>query len=170
MKHTTQHLTGSLTGVASSFNKWADTLDRVINEAHDHSIVDVAVLLFKVKEAYSEMDAARKSLYKKLDHLSKSVVPEMMDEVGVDRIQIPEIGYSVGPLTKMSASMVNKKDAMDWLTNQGASDLITTTVNAASLASFVREYIAETGAEPPADAIKVNPYRISSFNRYTVRD
>ena len=126
----------------------------------------LAVTLFKVKEKYDKVEEARKKLYAVLDRVNKGVLPNMFDKLEQGRTQIPLIERSVGVLDKMSTSMVDKDLAFAWLRKVGAGELITQTVNASTLAAFVKGHIEKTAEDPPLDAIKVNSYKTTSFVRY----
>lgn len=126
-----------------------------------------AYALFHVKNAHAELDDVIKALYHVRDFLDKVVVPARMDAEGTDMVRIPELARSFSKQNKMSASFLDKEAGFKWLRDLGQGDLIQETVNAGTLASFVRNLITEQGIDPPEDVVKVTTYSTTSINKYT---
>jgi hypothetical protein len=157
--------------------QFADRLEAVIeglsegaHDAYDDSRVgpsDAARMLFHVKEAHARMDAVAKALYKVKDFLDKVVVPFKMDAAGTDMVRIPELARSFSKQNRMSASFVDKEAGFQWLRENGHGDMIQETVNAGTLAAFVRSLIIEEGVDPPEDVVKVSTYNTTSITKYT---
>ena len=79
------------------------------------------------------------------------------DGVPSQRLSNPPVLFSMG--TRVSASMPDKVAGMAWLQENGHGDMIQPTVNAASLASFAKNYTLETGMDLPEDIFKVSSMR-----------
>lgn len=142
------------------------TVDKLRDDPQVNAAV-AARVLFVLKEAYAQLDAATKQLYAIRDLLDKTIVPTKMDAEGVDMVRVPEIARSFSKQNKMSASLIDKEKGFEWLRSIGQGDIIQETVNAGTLAAFVRNMIIEEGVDPPEDVVKVNTYNTTGINRYT---
>lgn len=140
--------------------------EQMNNDAKANSVT-AAQSFFFIKEAYSQLDEAVKMLYAVKDFLDKAVVPSKMEADGVDMVRIPELARSFSKQSRMSASFLDKEGGFKWLRDIGQGDIIQETVNAQTLASFVRSMIIEEGVDPPADIVKVSTYNTTSINKYT---
>lgn len=122
----------------------------------------------ELKEGYEALDEIRKDIYKILDALDKGAVPDALDQAQLDLIRVPEIGRSFYIVPKLTASIPKevRPQAHEWLIENGGDSLIQETVNASSLAGFVKEMIEKQGKEPPPDLIKVNTYRVTGSSKY----
>lgn len=142
----------------------------VIGESMDlEKAADMAQVLVHyqtTKELYAELDSARKTLHHRIDGMEKAGIPKMMEAQGVDKVAVPEIKRSFYVLTKHSASMVDKLLGMEWLRGNDLGETISETVNAGTLAKVLKEYILETGKEPPEDAFKLTKYNTIGSSKY----
>ena len=138
-------------------------------------IAELAETYVEVVALYKRLDEVTKSWGKLKDEISKSTIPNKLDELGLDKVQIPSIGKSVYPLTKYSASIINddmdpdnpKGKGFQWLQDNGGDELIKETVNAQTLTSFLRHRIEEEGIDPPDEIFNFNSYRITGMSSYT---
>lgn len=120
-----------------------------------------------LKERHTELTTLVREVNKTVERYSKQVIPTSMDDAGVDMVRLPFLSRSFYPVTKHSASMVDKDAGMVWLRENGGEDLIQPAVNASSLASFLKELLMESGVEPPPEVMKLNIYRITGSSKYT---
>lgn len=127
---------------------------------------ELATFYFELKQAYDALDAERKRIYKVVDELSKFRIPERLEREGIDKIQVPEIERSFYVLTKYSASMVDKESAMEWLRDRGDEALIQETVNASTLASYLKDLLIEEGIDPPEELFKFSTYNTTGMSKY----
>ena len=142
-------------------------IEATIDAVKKDGLSPAAVYYFELRTAYDAMDAARKTVYKHMDFMSKSVIPEMMTAQGIDKFQVPEIGRSFYPLTKYSASMIDKEKGYGWLKDRGAGSLIGQTVSASALAAYFKDLSLEENVEPPEDIFKFGSYTITGMSKYT---
>lgn len=127
-------------------------------------------VFYATNEANKSLDAARKALGAAYERMNKQTIPELFETLGTDMYRVPELERSFYPLVQTSASMVDKDAGMEWLRENGGSELIQPTVNASTLKSFLSELLSEEGVEPPADLIKVSSYTIVGSSKYTPKD
>lgn len=143
--------------------------DQLRVEEQTLSLNDLLQRWWRLRAEYDALDMVRKRLYFALDRLNKQVLPKKFEDAGFASVRIPEMGRSFYPLTKLTASIPDKEKGYEWLKQVGGEDLITKTVNAGSLAAFVKSLIEDTGEEPPEDAVRTNTYTIIGTAKYTHR-
>lgn len=167
IKTITEHATALSLGAGRVSERAAETRIAIDAIRDEKKTTDAARALFYLKQAHKDLDDARKQFYHLVDFLEKGVVPEMLENDGVDMVRIPDIGRSFSKQNKMSASFIDKDAGFEWLRGQGHGDIITETVNAQTLSAFVRNLILEEGIDPPEDIVKVSQYNTTSMTKYT---
>ncbi len=150
-----------LQGIDKQLNQIVDKASKS-NQPFDK----LAEVYFETKQAYDALDAIRKKIYHVLDRTSKEVIPARLNEMGVDRVRVPSIGRSVGILIKYSASTVDKEKGFAWLRKRGDEHIITETVNASTLAAYLRDLTLNEGVDAPDDAFVLKSYNITGMNKY----
>lgn len=129
---------------------------------------EILITYHKLKGDYEALDKARKMIFHHNDKMDKGTVPALFDRIGQDLVRIPDIGRSFYPVTKQSASIVGPKpDAYEWLRSNGGSEIIQETVNAGTLASFLKEMIQDQNIEPPPELILYKTYKTTGSSKYT---
>lgn len=128
---------------------------------------DLAEMLLFLKDLHDALDENRKTVYHAVDALSKGILPEKLDHMGLDLIRVPELGRSFSVRNHNSASILDKPKAFEWLRGIGQGDVIIETVNAQTLATVCKTMLLEQGIEPPEDAIKTSTYKSTSITKYT---
>jgi hypothetical protein len=160
--------------VASANAKISKLIDqvKVISEDSDRTNVQRGKLesacryYFYLTEKYGTLDDARKKIGAQLEYMSRDTIPEIMTERGVRNITLDDVERQFLKSVRMSASMLNKEEAMDWLKSVGAADLIQPTVNSSSFSSFVKQYIEEQQVEPP-DCVKLSAMTVTQVRKST---
>ncbi len=128
---------------------------------------DLAKTYWLVSELHDSLKKQLTRLYHVVNAMDKAVLPRLFEHHGVDMVRIPELGRSFSIRQMTTASMLDKEGAMAWLRNNGHGDLIQETVNAGTLASFIRNLQLEQGIDPPEELFKVNSYKTIGSNKYT---
>ena len=152
--------------VTSDVDVLAARVQDLQEEVDKLPLVDKIKFYHTIKELHGRLDTARKRIFHVQDRYSKGVIPEAMDEMGVDKLQVPELGHSFYPLTKYSAKLVDKERGMAWLRENGAEALIQPTVNASSLAGYLKDMMLNEGIEAPEDVAQLTVYRITGASKY----
>lgn len=127
---------------------------------------DMAKVYWAVNTLHDSLKKQLTRIYHVMNALDKGVLPKLFEHHGVDMVRIPELGRSFSVRQMTTASMVDKENAMKWLHDNGHGDLVQETVNAGTLASFIRNMILEEGTEPPEELFKVNTYKTIGSNKY----
>jgi len=123
-----------------------------------------------LKELHGAIDHVKRELGAHVTKLGGQVLPEMFKAAEVDSIKVPSLKRSFSPNQRVSASMVDKPAAMEWLAENGAEHLITRTVNANSLAAFCKEMLVEHGKDIPEDKINMRTYYTMGSTKYTPKE
>ena len=148
--------------------------DEAIKQVYERCDIDtlpeLCGLLMALKEVKEAFEGVQKKLSKVVEDVSKRVIPERFEEMGVDKIQVPSLKKSFYPLVKYSASMKDRSKGMDWLRERGAGSLITETVNANSLTAFLKDYQINDGVDPPQDLFTFGSYTLTGSSSYTPKE
>jgi len=116
-----------------------------------------------LREKLDEFSSNKSNLQKKFDFLTITIVPERMDEEGIDSIKLTDIGrLQTQADLRCSVPAKNKEALNEWLVENGHESMITTTINSSTLKAFVREQIRE-GKPWPQEILKVEPYSRSTI-------
>jgi hypothetical protein len=159
---------GKFDSIAREIDALVDTIETYLGFLDKNPDVQKTLIAyFKVKNGYDIVDAARKRLYAVKDRMDKGIIPGMLEKAGVDKVAVPDVARSFYTVTKYSASIVDKELGFKWLQDHGASELITETVNAGTLASFFKDWVLENGMDPPEDTFKFNNYKTTGMSKYT---
>jgi hypothetical protein len=153
-----------LVAATDELTAFSEKLSAWLEDAKKGELTDVLKMFAKVRDQYDLLDDQRKKVYATLEHMSRSVIPDMMQEKDIKTISLAEAGLRFSVAVKISASMPDKLGGMAWLRSNGHGDLIQETVNASSLSAFAKTYIADTGKELP-EAFKVSNMTYTSVTK-----
>ena len=100
-----------------------------------------------------------------LDVLRFELIPEKMDEMGVERISFEGIGrISLTGDMLVSVKAGGKEGLFDWLKKQKLGDLIQPSINPSTLKAFVKDR-AKKGLEVPTECLNVTPITRASITK-----
>ena len=131
------------------------------------SLVDALKFFHYLDTQYDALDKARKQVYATLDGMNKGMLPAMFDASGQDLARVPELGRSFYPTTKYGARVADKEKLYDWLRENNGADLIQETVNASSLAGFLKTMSLDQGIDAPPEVAELTTYKIIGSSKYT---
>ncbi|MCK5609708.1 hypothetical protein KAR91_47985 [Candidatus Pacearchaeota archaeon] len=119
-------------------------------------------------DAKAEIDAlaVKKTKWqKKFDHLRLFRIPEMMENEGINSVNLDGIGrLSTQGNIYAGVQKDKKEEAYRWLEDNGHGDLIKGTLNASSLKGFLKECI-KNGIPFPDDLFKATPYMMATITK-----
>ncbi len=122
------------------------------------SIPELAQKLKDMKSELDDLSAQKSELQKQYDFLSISVLPDRMDEEGIETLKIKNVGrLQASSDIRCNVPAKNKGAVQEWLREHGHGSMISETVNASTLKAFVKEMMKE-GKEWPEDLLNVLPY------------
>lgn len=129
-----------------------------------HSLRDLADMIVKWTAVYENYKKIASRINEELEQV-KLYTAERMDQEGVQNSTFPGIGrLGISPIIRASVRAGAKDQAYDWLETHGHGDLITTTVNASSLAALIRREIKE-GNEVPEEIFNVHQYDLATVTK-----
>lgn len=152
---------------SQNLKDFSTAFNAAMAEAKKGKLTDCLKMWFMSREDYDALDVIRKQLHKALEDVSRITIPEFMAEEGVKSTSLEDIGYRFTVSQKVSASIApDKKDAAyAWLRETGNAVIITETVNASTLSSFVRKRVQDEGLEVPEDLFKVSTMAFTSATK-----
>lgn len=157
----------SLSEIAGMLLAKVEQLNGLIDNVKTESLTKALVLFHKVDSEYTELDNAHKKLGSAIGYLERGVIVKKFDDAGQDLVRIPELGRSFYPITKYSASVKDKPKLYEWLRESDQGDLITETVNASTLAGYLKQLLETEGSEAPEDTAVLTNYKIIGSSKYT---
>ncbi len=135
--------------------------DSLCKKWNDMGIRDLALEFKRMQNEYSVAQAASAHIYAQFEILRKKILPEFMEEMGVDTIKVTDVGrVQIGQ--QVSAKQLDKEALMDWLREENHDALIADTVNASTLGSFIRAQIANGDPIPPDTVVEFKAYDVAS--------
>lgn len=111
----------------------------------------------------AQADAVKTTIGKVYDWSRMGLVPEKMEEAGVDGFTVTGIGR-VSLTADLSVSMPDKAAGYAWLNDHDLGDLITETVNASSLKAVIRRRMRD-GQEVPGEIFRISPFTRASITK-----
>ena len=101
------------------------------------------------------IDELSKPLSKLFEHYKTVECPQLFEQAGIPNVSLDE-GFRVGMSYRFTASIISdkKNEAYNWLTENGLGDLITSTVNAQTLAAAAKALMEEHNRELPSEFFK----------------
>ena len=133
----------------------------------DGDIVPILSTYHALKAKHTALETARKAVGKPLLYLEKNLIPRRLEELGTDKVRVPELKRTFYTVEKYSTRVINKEALYAWLTENGAGDLITETVNAGTLTAFAKSKLLDEGVELPSDVAELTSYTSTGSSAYT---
>lgn len=130
------------------------------------TIPELASALRKAKEAHDASKAESAQLYKEIEFLAKTKLPEVMEEQGIDNIKVKDVGrISLRGDAYCSVVKGRKEALLEWLRENDFEDLIQEGVNSSTLKAFIKEQINEGNEIPNEDIVNFTPYIMASLTK-----
>jgi hypothetical protein len=127
----------------------------------DNEILKTAELYKLLRDEKAEAEEHIKVLNGQIDK-AMTKLSDLMLENDMPGFKHNGVQFSLATTTRASAIAGDKTELYNALRQNGHGDMVTETVNANSLSSFVREQIAENGDKLPDWLIgKVNIYEVT---------
>lgn len=114
-------------------------------------------------EAKEDLEAQLKIVNAHYDVLRMEIIPEKMDNDGVENVKYDGIGR-ISLTADMFVATADKEGLFNWFKTNGLEDLIQPTVNASTLKAFVKRRIVD-GKEYPTEFLRVTPFTRASITK-----
>ena len=137
----------------------------MIENPEEYTLIELATLMAQKKYELDEVTAEKTALQKEYDELRIQIIPERMEEQGVQNITLKGVGRlsCTGDL-RVSVLAANRVDLHDWMRGNDHAELVTNTINSSTLKAWVKEQIRE-GEEYPIDLIAISPFMRASITK-----
>jgi len=134
-------------------------------EYEEMNLLELAQEMKDVREQLDSIKAVATGLQKQFDILRLQFIPNKMEEDDIRNITIEGVGR-VGVTSDMYVSTLaeNRESLRDWMRNHDHGSLVSETINASTLKSWVKNQITE-GNEYPSDLIDVKPFTRASITK-----
>lgn len=128
------------------------------DEYETQSLQQMAAKLKELKSKLEEIGKMKTEIQKAYDFLSIDILPDRMDEEGIETLKIKGVGRLQAQADiRCSMPSGNSEALKKWLKEHGHGSMISDVVNASTLKAFVREMMKEE-KEWPKDLLNVTPY------------
>ena len=126
------------------------------------SIPQLAARIRSLKEELDEKAAIKTRAQKVYDHLTIGIVPDRMDDEGIQTMKVEGVGrLQTKADIRCSCLAANREDLEKWLVEHNHGAMIGSTVNSSLLKAFVKEQMKQGGQYPEA-LLKIEPYSKAS--------
>lgn len=122
-----------------------------------HSLFALADKLKELRDRKKSLEDELKALNREIDETEQALVDAMLEEEMQNFVRAGQM-FSLQTKTYANAVPERKQELLAWLKKNGYGDLVQETVNANSLAAFVRELLEEADELPEELRELVNVY------------
>lgn len=123
-----------------------------------YSLPELAAILKDIKIQLDEAGARKTELQKTYDYLSIEVIPDRMDDEGVDSMKVAGVGrLQTQSDIRCNVLAMNKEPLQKWLTENGHGSMIQDTINSSTLKAFIKERMKEN-LPYPSELLQISPY------------
>lgn len=138
---------------------------QTIDELKKMELKDLVLLMVAKKSAVDDLKKRKEEAQKEYDVLRKLVIPEVMENLGIEKPVIKGVGrLTVRPDIYAGIVSGKKDEAYQWLQDNDHGDLIQDTINSSTLKAFLKEQMT-AGAEIPEDLFKCDPYEMAVITK-----
>lgn len=129
-----------------------------VEEYESMKVYQLATHLRKLKNLKDEIKALHTAVQNEYEFLSVNVLPERMDDEGIETLKIKDVGrlQSASDI-RCNVPAANREALQEWLIEAGFESMVRPDVNSSTLKAFVKECIAN-GNPYPQELIKVTPF------------
>ena len=128
---------------------------------------ELAILAMERAEDYDHLRSEATLAWNSLQEMMRQVVPQKLEDEGLQNITVKmpdgvNRRFQIADKMSVSTPKENRQLLYEWLEAQDAMELITNTVNASTLSSFVKERMKQ-GEETPHDICVISTYTLASL-------
>lgn len=138
------------------------TLEQLKEICEGKTLVELATLMSSIKADLEAAAVIKTGIQKQFDYLAFGLIPEMMDDEGIETLKITDVGrLQVTSDIRCACPAGNREKLAEWLRDHKHGALVQGTVNSSSLKAFVKEMIKEDG-EYPKELLKIEAFSRAS--------
>ncbi len=122
------------------------------------TLQEMVARMDKLKRMHDISDQRTKQLYNQWDEMRKRIVPEMMEEMGIDQVRYPGIGTVATAADAYVGIREDKQhDAYEWIEEQGLGNIIGPYIHHSTLKATLKK-LSYKGVTLPEEIFKFEPY------------
>lgn len=115
----------------------------------------------------ADIKAKGTAVSKQLDYLRNAVIPDKMEDEGIDGITVSGVGrVSLFPVMRVSVKSGKSAELQEWLKEEDAGDLIKPNVNSSTLKAYISERI-QNGEDYPDEVLNIHAFSQSRITKLT---
>ncbi len=129
------------------------------------SLVDLVHAMSTLQNRKEAIEDQLKLINKEYDFLRITKIPTVMEDDGVDRINVTGVGrVSLTADMHVSVKADQKSAFFDWLRDNGRGDLLQENINPSTLKATVKGMV-RNGEDVPEGMLNVSPFTRASITR-----
>ena len=126
---------------------------------------ELALEMYTLKSGIDALAKQKAALQKDYDILTRSIVPEKLENEGMQNITIKGIGrIGATPQLRVSVLAGNRELLQEWMHENGFGELVQGTINSSTLKAWVVEQMG-LGNDIPEDLIKIDPFMQATLTK-----
>ena len=138
-------------------------VERIRKDLPGASLVEAASMMRDLATLRENLADVKTALEKLNDTLRFGTIPDLMTDIGATSTTLEGIGrVGIVDDVQVSTPADKKQELEQWLVDRGFEDMISHTVNAQTLAAFVRRRLKE-GKELPSGLLNIKPITRASI-------
>lgn len=110
----------------------------------------------ELREFKGNLEIIMKIISGMYENLSKTVLPELMEENKIESIKTGGYNFVLAVRTNCYIPVAQREEGHKWLRENGLGALIVEQTNTKQLSAALSEYMEDTNKEPPKEAIVIN--------------
>ena len=146
--------------INSAFGSFADFKEKYEN----HNLNQLATSFKHLRDEHAELKERAAVIWKEVDYLRFDAIPEKMEEENTSNMVVDGIGR-LSTRVEASVKTNDKEKLREWLTEIGADDLFTETVNSSSLKAFIMHRIRDGGNIPGSEVLEFKPFTVATITK-----
>lgn len=126
---------------------------------------ELALEMFVLKNAIDELGADKSVLQKRYDILRHTIVPDKLEEEGMQNVSVKGIGrLGASPMLQVSVLAKNREALEKWFRDNDMAEMVKGTINSSTLKAWVKEQMA-AGIDIPDDLIEIRPFMMATLTK-----
>ncbi len=153
--------------VVNALSELVQEIDKELNEDDFKRMhpVDLTHEMSCLRDVSKTIGASKAVFTKLYDHIRFNALPNKMEEEGLEGFTVTGIGrVSLTSDIAVTIPAKLKLQAYEWIVDEGHGDLITETINAQTLASFVKKQMRD-GLTVPDKLFSIRPFTRATITK-----
>lgn len=128
------------------------------------TLVEAVEVMNDLRKHTEDQKKIKATAQKAFDFMRLTVVPETMDDEGIENIRVADVGrVNLQSDMHVAVKKADRGALHDWMDENGYEDLVTDTINGSTLKAWCKERLIQ-GEELP-DMITVTPFTRAAITK-----